>query len=64
MKLGNSEDLNRKCWSLHAKYPYPNCGETSSRAHKKFVKNSRKREKQCGGRLGRTGPKMGPGRPA
>jgi hypothetical protein len=62
MKLGNSEDLNRKFGSSHVKYPYQNRGKTSSRTHKKFGINSRKREKQRGGRPSRIGLKTGPGR--
>jgi hypothetical protein len=29
VKVENSEDLDRKCWSLHDKDPYPNHGETN-----------------------------------
>jgi hypothetical protein len=31
MKPWNSEDLDRKCLSLHDKEPYPNCGETDAK---------------------------------
>jgi hypothetical protein len=31
VKAENSEDLDRKCWSLRDKEPYPNCGETDAK---------------------------------
>jgi hypothetical protein len=47
MKLWNSEHLNKKCGSSHAKYPYPNRGKTSSRTHKKWHKFKEAREAMC-----------------
>jgi hypothetical protein len=57
VKAENSEDLDRKCWSLHDKEPYPNRGETTSRTHMQLGESSRRHEKRQEENRGRTGPK-------
>jgi hypothetical protein len=51
------EDLNGRCGSSYAKYPYPTTKKMTSRTHMDFGKYSRKCGKHRGRRWARTGPK-------